>query len=305
MKTLKYGYVPRKYQLSWDSEKKGIRIHVHNDCIRQSRIVADPHPIVTLQKERLGFGMFDSFCGDLRLGSFGFNKIISKTIETGDYTEFFVSIPQIKRQLNIVCKECGGSGSNPDRTNDDCLYCRASGKSHTSDWRVANLTTASLGLFFETVQDTEPGTSASEVQHTNIVLLSQSGQNGSSIGGCFGVDFSDYLLKYDWDTKPVIQKAIKAMREAHDQMLAMRSNDLLTIKADVSDGGYLTLECWGNACAVHSCGHYNGAGHGREFSSHNVDSPAQALTFLAAIASMTYDIDLLLPNTRRGEMRVA
>ncbi len=130
---MQYDRIPRKYHLLWDQNQKSVVIKVHKDCIRSAKPVLISSPwFKAVSKQHDVDGLMDSFSGNFSKDSFGFNRVIQKIGETEKYVDFLAFIPQIKKELNFVCEECGGSGKR-DSDDDKCLFCDGSGKRHIYD----------------------------------------------------------------------------------------------------------------------------------------------------------------------------
>ncbi len=95
----------------------------------------------------------------------------------------------------------------------------------------------------------------------------------------------------------ILKNTLEAMQTAYGQLLILEKRDIYKITGDVRDG-FLVLNCPGNACGIHSSDHSYTGRRGREFSSHNVDNPAQSLTLLAGIASMVGQVNFYI-STRK------
>ncbi|MDO8579839.1 MAG: hypothetical protein Q7R72_03150 [bacterium] len=303
MKLMQYEHISRKYHLLWSQIQKAIIIKIHRDCIRSAKPVLISSPwFKVVSKQHDVDGLMDSFSGDLSSDSFGFSSegraSIQKLREIGDYVDFLVPIPQIKKELNFVCEECGGSGKR-EEFDDTCRHCVGSGKRHIYDWKTGYLTTSSLGLLFDILDGCDE-TSAREHQHVTLYMLAQHGQHGSSLGGCFGIDFSNYLLSDSFELQSIILKnTLEAMQTAYGQLMILRDYDRCRIRGDVREG-FLTLDCPGDGCGIYSSGHNSTQRQGHELSCHNVDNPAQSLTLLTGIASMVGQADFYISGKKKS-----
>ncbi len=298
MKLMQRDHISRSFNLRWDDGRSGIVVLIHKDCILGTKAVSKDSPWVRSVSETHELdGLFDSFSGDLTSGSFGFNRSVTQICEDGDYVHFFAPIPKVRIETCFACEGCGGSGSrieDGEKWNEPCLRCRGSGRKYVNDFRVAYATVASLSLLFN-ILDLNEVSSAKEEKHIRISMAVDHGQHGSSLGGCFGVQFSDYLTSNPTKIRAeVLPEAIAAMETAYGLMWKLESYDWYQFRGDIHEGGYLHLDCPGDACGIHHSDHGRGIGYGREFSCHNVDTPLQSLSLLAGIASMVGQVDDLL-----------
>ncbi len=303
MKLMQYNRIPRKYHLSWNQKLKLFTIQVSKECVRATRNVPSNSPWVrSVALTHDVDGLFDAFSGDLSADTFGFNGIVRRTRETDSYAEYCAAIPRVMIETNAVCEECGGNGKrNESGFNDRCLYCDGSGKRRIRDWRTAYLTTASLNLLFQVIEICDVG-SVEDCQHATIQMMSEYGQHGSSLGGCFGVDLCGFLRNDLPEKIDVLENAFRAMSSAYNRMVTLRPYDRHSFSAS-ADNGFLILSCPGDACGVSMTDHCVSIGRGCEFSCHNVDSPVQSLSLLAGIASIVGQADRLMRS--REEKLVA
>ena len=281
MKLMQYDRIPRKYNLLWNSNQKSIIVQIHNDCVRTFKPVSINSPWVRdMSRTHDADGLLDSFSGNLFSDYFGFNRSIRRAGQLGDYLDFSVPIPEIKKETSAVCQECGGTVKREEFNR--CFYCDGSGKRYIYDWRTSYIITSSLSLLFGTL-DLCDETSATEHQYVTVTMMAEHGQHGSSLGGCFGIDFSRFISLDSTAKRIVLTNAVEAMRTAYGQMMICQNYDRFRVNAD---DGFLTMDCPGDACGIYLTDHDHRAGQGCEFSCHNVDSPAQSLTLLAGIASL-------------------
>jgi len=301
MKLMRYDRIPRRYHLRWDSNHGVIVIQVHRDCLHFVKVISKDAPWVQniIQTHDLDT-LFDSFSGDLSGNSFGFNNTLQKINEAGEYLEFQVSLPQIKIPTCFECQECAGTGKEIDgyREGDKCLRCDGEGIRSVYDWRSAYTVTSSLGLLF-TVLDFDEETSAKESQDVTISVIARHGDHGSSIDGYFGVDFLDYISSNPFELKRVILKnVLEAMASSQEKMfLDGLAHARGEIRVDHSSSS-IGLTVPGDACGINTGFHERRPGEGREFTCHNVDSPLQALTLLAGLASLVGQTSFYIDGKR-------
>ncbi len=294
MKTLQYHSTPRKYTLLWDKKTLSIVIRIHKDCVRTALPIAGNRYILEMSRALDADGLFDHFEGSLSADSFGFNHLIRKAHEAGNYIDYSMYLPRIHINTTFACVYCGGSGKTEESYSDKCLRCEGSGKKEIWNWREAYITTFSLNLLFTTL-DLCDHTSAKERQHVTLQVLSQRGQHGSSLGGTFGIEFMDFIRGQNFapDTGE-LRNTINSMRSAYSRMMKSVYSNIQRFGASVRDG-YLILNCPGDACEIHISEHGTRTGTGAQFSCHNVDTPAQALTLITGIAYLVNYVDQQLP----------
>lgn len=297
MRFMEQDRMSRKYHLLWNENQRAIIVQVHAECVQSGESLFVRSPLVRAFSEMHGAdGLFDSFRGDLKGGDFGFNGSMRKIGENGDYVEFSVPIPQVKKETNIVCEECGGSGKR-DRS-DPCFHCEGRGKKHLYDWRTAYLTASSLAVLFDGLELCEE-TQSEDCQHVIIHMMAEYGQHGSSLGGCFGIDCCEFLRRGSTAKDITLGNVVEAMRTAYGQLMICRDYDRFRVNAE---RGYLTMDCPGDACGIHLSHHDRSVGYGCEFSCHNVDNPAQSLTLIAGIASLVGQADRFISAKKKDPM---
>lgn len=292
MNILQYYSTPRKYTLLLKPKTQSIVIRIHNDCVRKAIPIKCNSYILEKSRELDADGLFDNFEGNLSADSFGFNKLIRKANESGNYIDYSVDLPRIHINTTFACVYCGGSGKTEESYSNKCLRCEGSGKKHVWNWREAYITTFSLNLLFTTL-DLCDQTSAKERQHVTLEVLSERDQHqhGSSLGGMFGIEFMDFIRGRDFGTNNnELQTTIKSMRSAYSQMMKGIYSKIQRFGANIRDG-YLILDCPGDACGIHTSEHGTQIGTGARFSCHNVDTPAQALTLITGIANLVDYVD--------------
>jgi len=258
-------------------------------------VVKEDVPRVREMSDRHGFdGLLDSFSGDLKSESFGFNRSIGRLSSSGDYVCFLTPLPRIRIETRFACEDCGGTGDCLEPYSvleDKCRRCWGTGRKHVNDWRGVFATTASLSLLFDLLELCDE-TTATEEQHVIVSMMADYGQHGSSLCGCFGASFSNYLHLDSTAANVTVPGAIEAMKRAYGFMYELGKYHRHDFRGDVHDG-FLSLSCPGDACGIHHSDYWREPG-GREFSCHNVDSPLQSLTLLAGISSLVGQFDAVL-----------
>ena len=296
MKIYRHDSTPRKYHLLWDSDSKAIILKIHRDCLKFI-----PHPlqislpIVKWHIDDHGFmdDLFDSFSGDLTSETFGFNRSIQKNTESDKYLEFKASLPQIKANTGLTCKQCWGTGISQDivRPGETCVWCKGSCKEQETNWNQVTALTSSLNLLFRVLDFTEE-TSAEEQQRVMISMITRGGRNNTAIGGYFGPELCDYISSNPPELHdPIVKNVTSAMMLVNSWMYLDNTNGYIQTKC--SDKG-IHLNVDRDACYANASFHGRKPGEWCEFSDHNVDNGLQQLTILAGIASLVGQLDLYI-----------
>ncbi|MEK7646146.1 MAG: hypothetical protein AAB381_00430 [Patescibacteria group bacterium] len=227
--------------------------------------------------------LFCTFHPDLQGEFFGFGSCIRKTHVHRDYTEFIIALPQIRKDTGLTCQECGGTGEH-DVPLRNCIHCHGTGKKIKDDWDTAYLITSNLSLMLNTIEACEE-TSTTESQLATLSALSQRCEKGSSVSGVFGADLMDVLRT---DPKMVslmlLPNVTDAMITANQHMMGPRWE--MGLIGTSLEEGHLAFNSGSEGRGLNLSGTIDEPGRGCRFSSHNIDTPAQALTIIAGIASL-------------------
>lgn len=280
---MKYDLVHRRFNISWDSAQTGLIISIHRDCLKHAPIPNMGHEFIRTLAEKFGAKQFQ---GDLAKDHFGFDESIIKTGTPGNQVEFLARIPQVQKFHPEACTHCGGKGTGDNDIR--CFRCYGTGKKRTSDSYPAYRLIASLSILLRTIlEHCEYEVATEEIQLVRLSLQCEMGRDGSGVGGCFGIDLSDYLLEEPFELSEIIVPNVQgAMLDAHALLTGRAGkDDSFAIRCECDDG-HLNFICPGDACCVHLSGNGRRKGEGVDFSSHNMDTPTQALTCLAGIASL-------------------
>lgn len=237
--------------------------------------------MVAAFKEEFGF---TSFAGDFDK-SFGFENAIRRHRDSGEFAEFFVPIPRVRVKTKRQCSNCKGSGKDKRIGRDECLHCDGIGVEHDYLWHEAYAISASLTVLFMIIEFQEVETNCKLPQLLTVHTITDRGSHGGSLGGMYSVAFCDWLSTFEPHTK--IVEMAEAMKLAYGRMLGRKYFNISRFDGTVADeNGWLNVSCPGNACGLHPSSGLVSRGEGYEFSSHNVDSPAQQLTLLAGLAAL-------------------
>ncbi len=288
MKNMMFDHLPRRYHFLWDPHKSKIVMQIHKDCVMGTTPVPQDSPWIKHMRQTHAAlsEPSDSFEGNLSGDSFGFNKLIKKIGTSENYVDFEIGLPKIRQETANVCEECGGTGTRL-LFPEPCFFCDQTGKKAVLEWRDAYLTTASLGVLLNIMEMCDEPKSTDHQYITMTVCSIRGEHHGSSIGGNLGIELSDYLCTDTEELRTIVLPNVTmAMKIAYKTMMLRTRHDAYSTRSEVSDNGYLTLTCPGEACGIHSSSHNLKRGVGQEFSCHNTDTPAQAMTLIAGLASL-------------------
>jgi hypothetical protein len=115
---------------------------------------------------------------------------------------------------------------------------------------------------------------------------------GGSLGGQYSVPLCNWLgilrtesLKRD--KRPVIIEIVEAMQLTYQTIFDSNQYKEYDFRASIDhDDGWINISCPGDACDINPSNGRVEKGLGYEFSSHNVDTPAQQLTLLVGLAAL-------------------
>lgn len=282
MKILIHESIPCWYEFGWDAESIAIVLRIHQDFIvRYPRISEDCAYVQVFLKE---FG-FKEFSGDFA-GDIGFEKVFHNNGVKGEFVEFIIPIPVLRKDTGEICKICGGSGDGNHR-DEKCICCGGSGNEYCIDWHKGHLISATFTTILPYLllwSDDE--TNCSLPQLFTVQTITEVGMHGGSLGGAFGVE----LVKWFSTFSPphVINEMVDAMKMAYEQLFAQRPHRFDRFNARIDyENGWLNVDCPGDACGLNpSYGGVNKDGHGYGVGCHNVDTCAQQLTLLAGLAAL-------------------
>jgi len=279
--------IPCWYELSWRQKKPAIILKIHKDfiaSIKPIRIREDA-PIVKTLKEQF---KFESFAGNFN-GNYGFDNAFVRVGKRGNFVEFVVKIPKVKKWTGEICGDCNGSGKQKFLDlRRDCFHCEGTGKECIFDWQPAYAISASFTIF--TTLARFPGIETSEPfpQLITVNTITGSDMHGGSLGGEYSIPFVKWLTSL-FGTNSV-PEMVQAMKIAYNRMLGLHKFDQFHFRASVDyENGWLNVSCPGNACGlnpVHGAEYDMKRGLGYEFDCHNVDTPIQQITLLAGLSAL-------------------
>jgi len=275
--------IPCWYELSWRKTKPAVILRIHKDFIKNIESIP--------KKNRWADGLreefkFTSFTDSLN-GNFGFDNAFIRKGETEEFVEFVVGIPKIRQKTGNPCPNCKGSGKD-HFLERECSWCRGTKMEHKDDWRPVYAISASFTVFSQLSFFSEKETSSSLIQLMTIQSLTRRGMHGGSISGHFSVPLCNWMDSLRERGESRIIEMVEAMQIVYKRMWGgfpfSRKYDF---RASVDyEGGWLNTSCPGNACGLNPKHMGPKKGSGYEFSSHNVDTPAQQLEIIASLAAL-------------------
>ena len=278
--------IPCRYELSWLGEKVSIILRVHKDFVKTTRVIPDDAPIAKNFMEKF---KFSKFTGDLKK-SFGFDDAFVFRGENGDFFEFFVPVPEVKKDTGKKCSNCDGTGIDAIMKEFDenrkCGFCDGTGKDHFFDWRPAQAVSASFNVFFSLARYPDSETSSPLPQLMVIDVVTDHDLHGGSLGGEFSIPFYQWLKSFDEGTK--LPDVIEAMQKAQKKMFGkVNKYESFGFRAYMLRKGGIALDVPGNACGIYNPPDYNddpSRKTGCKFECHNVDTPMQQLALLVGLS---------------------
>lgn len=271
--------LPCWYELSWDASIPAILLNIHDNYIAETGSIPADHPSVEHLVEEF---QFTSFSGDFG-SNFGFNAAFLKLPARNGFARFRIEIPQVRKETGKRCPYCQGTAKDHLLAGQACFECRGTGMEHVIDYSTADAISATFTVLTMKAGYYQGKTSAPFPQLLTVSTSTWKGTAGGSLHGMFGIPLCQFLRSVGERIR--IPEVERAMQIAHRRMLGSTGYDTGDYLAKVERRGWLNVSCPGEACGLHPA-HEPRDGRGYEFTSHNVDSPAQQLTLLAGLAAL-------------------
>lgn len=274
------------YELSFRKEKPAIILRIHRDFIANTEPIRQIAPIVKGFMKHFGFKRFN---GSLA-GNFGFDDSFVFNGIKGDFAEFAVNIPEVRKHTSKKCEYCNGSGR--DRLlRDECFRCDGTGKEWFYDWKSVYAISASFTTIFHRMHFPDKETSSFSPQLMIVSTVTQNDMHGGSLGGQYSIELCDWMrsLYLRNNDRYEITEMVEAMKVAHRKMSGpFRFGQEHYIRARIENSNsWLNIDCPGDACGLHpGDGFGPQEGQGYEFACHNVDNPIQQITLLVGLAAL-------------------
>lgn len=273
--------IPCWYELSWDKENVAIILCIHKDFIKHFPEISTDSPMV---KGLLKEFKLDAFSGYFK-GNLGFGGVLKRRGDNGEFVEFFVPLPVLKKESG-KCSICDGSVNNQFSNGEKCRFCNGGGKEYSIDWQIGHTISATFTvvfLFLSLFYDKETKCLSSQLM--TVETRTAVGLHGGSLGGIFSIDLVNWMSSFAPNF--TIVEMVDAMMTAYGHMFAEKLDQFERFRASIDyENGWLNVDCPGNACGLNPSHSSVGKGHGYEFTPHNVDTCMQQLTLLAGLAAL-------------------
>ncbi len=270
--------LPCWYELSWEGTGSALVVRVHQSYADAVRVKSDA-PIVLGFQETFGEGNFD---GDLRKGDYGFNRALKNRGQRDGFYELAIELPSIKVATDNDCDRCGGTGRDANY-DENCIPCEGEGKEFRYNWMGADEISASLSIL--TMRLPYYDHNVPTVSPQLITFETSGGPRNCAIHGEIGIALQGWLASGPKDIQ--FPDVVAAMQTAYKKMFGPRVGMVAQHNFEMRiQNGKLTASCPGDACGIYPKNWIDRGGRGHEFSSHNVDTPAQQLTLLVGLAAL-------------------
>jgi hypothetical protein len=227
------------------------------------------------------------FQGYLAPGSqFGFGGVLRIGEWSQDFLPLTIPIPACEQE-DGACHWC--EGKLEEKVH--CHFCSGSGKEDKFDGEPLWPIVTTLGMLFERMYFNDlfgPDSPEADppLQLMLIELFADRSRSVFGMHGRYSIGLVAWLATFPQSTK--LQPLVDAMNALEQRIFSLSADeDKYKTRAVAEQNGWLNISCRGNACGLHP--HHSGIrpGRGVEFSDHNIDTPAQALILLAALAALT------------------
>ncbi len=241
---------------------------------------------------------FTGFNGKMEVGGrFGFNDGL-KVID-GDSGGIAIELPilPLEQLTDEPCLECNGTRKQ-DFFGDEmrCIFCHQTGRRLSIDHRPLFVNAKTLSLILSVLPmalpDSFKNTDEPPFQLFHVDTMAELRENGH--GASLGGSFSEPLVRWLREFTPEAELADVTVSMRHVWKLThltkseFGSLDTHNIWACVRAGGKFLANCPGSACGLHPEDMNNRPEpEGYKFSCHNVDTCAQQLTLLTALAALS------------------
>lgn len=273
--------MPCWYELSWRNAggEQKLLLRIHGDFVSSIKeIPADALVVGDFMNEF----KFKTFGG--RFGAdMGFEGSLKYQGTAGEFLEYEIPTPLVKKFKNEPCVHCGGMGYD-EILRRDCLFCEK-GRESYYDWEPAFAVSASLTLLFMIMRFPKEETNAEVPQLMRVDTATTKESYGGWISGEYGRELAAYLRFRPTGSIP---EMVSAMKTVFSRMEGNMPNGYEgRFEAHVRSGdGWLNVSCPGDAAGLHPESDIVDRGCGYKFSCHNVDQPMQQLMLLASLAAL-------------------
>lgn len=269
---IKKADVPCWYEISWNSETKGLQFKIHSGVIRK---------IKKIDSSEL------NFCTDFTKDIGIENVFKNKGIDKNNMFVYEAKINCIRKLTNQKCASCHGEDDF-----ENCLWCGGTGKVSIYNRKNIYPLLASLSLLTRLFYSAKKNIVSSNL--CQLLTLSAT-VDLSPDSGSFSGEISQKLYRYVKNQTQdfLSQKVTRAMIEATETMFGKNSieskdGELGIFKKKIN--GTVSFGCMG----VNSCGigtdenSYQDIeqGFGYNFSSHNVNNIEQQMVLIVGLAAL-------------------
>jgi hypothetical protein len=247
--------------------------------VEKSKDLTPQDFFIKLLQKKHNLGEFFSLEGDY----FGFDKALKRGRASDGFVSYEIELPVMRKITSAICSRCKGSGWDND-LNTKCLWCEGTGHELRYDWKGLQAISASLHILNQIFEAFNQPTSASNAQLLTFQVFCGKEMGSYVLAGHYGADFCKWL-----SALPVpcsLDRVLEAMEQVHRQIYG-KIQILYNFQAYVEENAWLILSCPGDACGLHPVGYSWKLGQGREFSCHNMDTPAQQVMLLAGLAVLS------------------
>lgn len=278
-KMIIYENVPCWYMLLWQEDPPSIGLRIHKEFIEKQKVDFEKAPMVKFLAENLRIPAFSgNFDKDI-----GFGGILKNKGEKDGFIEFLAEIPQIKKKTDKKCDDCEGTGKRKWDQDEYCLFCGGSGHEWTIYWKDAFAISASFTVLTKWLKYREIETSSPYLQLLVVQTITEEGMHGGSLSGDISIPMRNWLESLG--ERVELSEMTRAMKIAYDRMFGLRDCNQYGFNAYAANGRFIA-NCQGDACGLHPSDWYARKEEGYGFSCHNVDSPVQQITLLAALGAL-------------------
>ncbi len=283
------------YKVRWDKERCGVVISVHHEFLLQMEDVLRRSKIVAIIADEIGLTgqLFAPWSSDVRSQAFGFGGAIISLGKQGDFYEYAVPYPKVKKVTSEACVECGGTGRDNER-DSDCFHCEK-GKKYVYDWHEGYRIGGSLVLLMHALEFPDSETTSGDYQLAEIqLIIGGAGRHG--IGATLSPVACTFLNTRTSLHEAMCENAHRAMKQAHERIFGRDKYSNRFGAGLRSEDGQLIFDCPGDACGLYTTNSREAylGGRGCQMSCHNVDQVGQTLMLLAGLASVLGQIDQVL-----------
>ncbi|PIQ68293.1 MAG: hypothetical protein COV91_04970 [Candidatus Taylorbacteria bacterium CG11_big_fil_rev_8_21_14_0_20_46_11] len=295
MKTLYSDTIPAWFRLGLSSDQKALHVHISKMFIQSQKPIPSNAPIVEKAAKAFPDTLSIQFSGDLSCPTFGFGAHVRNLGDHSvqkDFVSLQVSLPCIRVNTGMVCRECNGT---TERDGIPCLFCRGTGKDRVYNWTTAFEVVTNLWMLFMYLNISPEGDILTTVpQWMTLTLLAERGQHGSSLGGMLSKDAVEILsliTAAPRERARVEAKIRSSLLIAWEFMMGRHGCDCHSLRVELQETASLSLTVPGDASVVYTENGTHMDGRGCNISCHNMDNPAQSLSCLMAIASLSDELD--------------